>query len=154
MNAIKYDHGKDQFSLLPSDALRAVVRVFMYGAAKYSAHNYVRGMNWTRIADAMLRHVFAWLEGEDNDLESGHSHLAHGVCCGLMLLVLVLRGKGTDDRFVIQSASEAVETESASTPPSASPPSPGKSASGTTVECLPASRLVSVQPMLGIESAR
>ena len=96
---VKFDKGKPRMSLVPQDSLRAVAGVFGYGADKYDEHNWAQGMRWTRMADALLRHVGAWIEGEDLDEESGHHHLAHAGCCLLMLLAMVVRGIGEDDRW-------------------------------------------------------
>ena len=96
---VKFDQGKPRMSLMPFNALASIASVFTYGAEKYSADNWRDGMRWRRMADAMLRHVGAWLEGEDLDDESNLPHLAHAGCCLLMLLGMVLSGKGEDDRW-------------------------------------------------------
>ena len=96
--AIKHDEEKPRTDLLPTDALMAVADTFSYGAKKYSDRNWEKGMAWGRLSGALLRHVFLWMGGQDVDKESGKSHLAHAACCSLMLLALVLRNKGTDDR--------------------------------------------------------
>lgn len=56
-------------------------------------------MAWTRMSDAALRHITAWIEGEDKDWESGLSHLAHAICCLTFLLTYQLLNLGTDDRY-------------------------------------------------------
>lgn len=60
--------------------------------------NWEKGMAWGRLSGALLRHLFAWMNGEDRDPESGMRHLAHAACCALMLLSLTIRNVGTDDR--------------------------------------------------------
>lgn len=97
--AIKFDQGKPRPELLPADALEEVSWVLAYGATKYADHNWARGMNWSRLVGAAMRHLLAFTRGEDNDPETGRSHLAHAACCVLFLLALVLRGKGADDRW-------------------------------------------------------
>ncbi len=82
----KFDGGKPRMGLLPGAALHAIARGFTYGARKYDDHNWRRGMKWSRLQDALLRHLTAWSEGEARDPESGLSHLAHAGCCLLMLL--------------------------------------------------------------------
>lgn len=62
-------------------------------------NNWRKGMEWSRMVDAALRHLGAWNEGEDLDPESGISHLAHCLCCIIFLLWYSLNGKGTDDRW-------------------------------------------------------
>ncbi len=96
---IKHDTAKDPWHLLPTDALRGVVRVLAFGASKYTARNWEQGIAYSRLYSALLRHLTAWYEGEDKDPETGLSHMAHVVCCGLFLLAFVVRGRGDlDDR--------------------------------------------------------
>lgn len=68
---------KPRMALVPHALIWGCAKVLTYGAKKYAAHNWRRGMRWGECADALLRHFFAWLEGEDVDPESGLSHLAH-----------------------------------------------------------------------------
>ena len=83
----KADAGKPDYSLLPPRAVDSVVRVLSFGSRKYGAENWrhVEGRK-TRYLSAALRHVFARMRGEQNDAESGESHLAHAACCLLFLL--------------------------------------------------------------------
>lgn len=109
----KADKGKLRWSLLPLDAIRAAIRVFMFGAEKYGEENWSLGMDFTRIYDANIRHLTAWKDGEDLDPETGESHIAHALCCSLMLLSLILRGHGPkyDDRAIINYYQEPKENE-------------------------------------------
>lgn len=97
---IKHDSGKPPLGLLPPKALREVAEVMAFGAKKYGKHNYLAGMDWSRLYDAMLRHVNSFIDGEDNDPETGLSHIAHASCCALFLLEYIKRDIGTDDRYV------------------------------------------------------
>ncbi len=94
----KFDAGKVRLELLPSRALREVARVLTFGAKKYGDWNWAKGMKWSRLYGATQRHLTAWVDGEDNDPETGISHLAHAACSMLFLLVYQARGLGTDDR--------------------------------------------------------
>jgi len=94
----KYDQGKDPWHLVPTDAVRAIVKVLAFGASKYEERNWEKGMSWSRVYAALLRHLLAWYEGENKDPETGYSHLAHAGCCILFLLAYELRGVGADDR--------------------------------------------------------
>lgn len=64
-----------------------VARVWMYGAKKYSAYNWMKGGQWTMALDSALRHWFALYEQERNDPETGLPHLAH-MMCNLQMLLL------------------------------------------------------------------
>lgn len=94
----KSDDGKARWDLLPLDALEDVAQVLRYGAEKYAERNWERGLSWGRLLAAAFRHLAAWACGQNRDAESGHHHLAHAAACVLMLLSLVKRGRGTDDR--------------------------------------------------------
>jgi len=98
--ATKHDDGKPRADLLPPDALLEVAKVLDYGARKYAPRNWEKGLAWGRLSGALLRHLWAWMRGEERDLESGLPHLAHMACCALMLLASALRGVGEDDRDV------------------------------------------------------
>ena len=102
--ATKLDTGKLNWSLMPFEALEEIVKVLEFGANKYEGWNFAKGkgMNWTRITNSLLRHTFAWVRGEDNDPESGFSHLGHIGCNIVFLLYYTYHGKHyevSDDRF-------------------------------------------------------
>lgn len=97
--ATKHDAGKPRMDLLPPRALLAVGSVMAHGARVYGEHNWRRGMTYGRLAAAALRHLAAWLDGEDADPESGLPHLAHAAASVLMLLESVMAGSGSDDRW-------------------------------------------------------
>lgn len=86
--AIRYDTGKADWSLMPFEAVEEINKVLEFGAAKYSAHNWKtgEGFKYTRVLNSLLRHVFAFMRGEDNDPESGLSHMAHAGCNVLFIL--------------------------------------------------------------------
>jgi len=83
----KFDSGKPRLGLLPPHAVLAIARVLTIGSRKYEDHNWlhVAGAE-TRYMDAMLRHVFAHMSGEQTDPETGENHLAHAGCCLMFLL--------------------------------------------------------------------
>lgn len=83
---IKADSGKLQWSLLPFEELKDVVRVLMLGAKKYTPDNWKKCDNMTRYKDALMRHVISYVSGDTTDDESGLSHLAHAVCNCLFLM--------------------------------------------------------------------
>jgi len=97
--ALKYDATKTPVELLPSEAMLEIAKVLGFGALKYDAHNWRKGLAWSRLIGATMRHLWAFARGEDNDPESGLSHLAHAGCCVLFLLTYQLTSTGTDDRF-------------------------------------------------------
>lgn len=91
---------KDPLHLLPTEPLRQTARVLKLGAVKYGVYNWrdSDGVNASTYSASMLRHMFQFMDGEDTDLESGESHLAHimATCCILIDADSV--GKLLDDR--------------------------------------------------------
>ena len=101
----KLDDGKLPYDLLPHDAITEIVKVLEFGKNKYSARNWEKGMHWSRPYAALMRHMYAWWRGQNDDPETGLSHLAHAGCCLLFLLAFVLRQSGTDDRPTTETQS-------------------------------------------------
>lgn len=95
----KFDTGKVRLDLLSVPALTAVAQVMTFGARKYGDNNWRGGMGWSRLVGAGMRHLFAFISGEDTDPESGLPHLAHALCCLMFLLEYQLTENGTDDRY-------------------------------------------------------
>lgn len=83
----RYNADKPDYSLIPLCTLEEEVRVWMYGAKKYKAHNWMKGMPWSVPYACAMRHLAAWQRGEDIDPESGQPHLAH-VMCNIRMLTL------------------------------------------------------------------
>ena len=86
------DARKPRPSLLPPDALLAVVRVLEYGAAKDGRkpgdwqHLGPEGVGM--MVDAALRHLLEHAAGREQD-ESGELHLAHAAASCLLAVALV-----------------------------------------------------------------
>lgn len=80
--AIKHDTDKNRLELLSPLWLFGVGRVLTFGARKYADFNWAKGdgLKLTRTLGAALRHIFAVLNGEDLDPESGLHHLDHASC--------------------------------------------------------------------------
>lgn len=98
MPGLKHDQDKLPVGLLPTMPLLDIAAVLRHGATKYGRHNWRAGMAWSRVFDATLRHLLAWNEGEDCDLESGLNHLAHAACDLLFLLEYTHSCPDLDDR--------------------------------------------------------
>jgi hypothetical protein len=95
----KHDQEKVPLQLLPGKALIEIGKVLGHGAKKYDAWNWTKGIAFSRIIGAVLRHVIAFNEGEDLDPETGLSHIAHVACECLFLLTFVVTGRvELDDR--------------------------------------------------------
>ncbi len=82
----KHDGGKIPLELLSPVALEELGKVLQFGAKKYAAWNWAKGIAYSRILGAILRHVFAYMRGEDKDPETGLSHIAHAMTECMFLL--------------------------------------------------------------------
>lgn len=105
----KYDEGKTRIELFPGDALFAISQVLTFGAKKYDARNWEKGISWGRVYGALMRHLWAWWQGNipttknflfgKLDVETGMSHLWHAGCCLVFLIAYEMRDmRNYDDR--------------------------------------------------------
>ncbi len=96
----KFDQGKIRITILPGIAIAEVMRVAEMGAKKYGDLNYKKGMPASKYINAAFRHVVLkwWFLGQDNDHESGLSHLAHGAWNILALCEQMMLKPEFDDR--------------------------------------------------------
>lgn len=106
--ATKYDTDKPRMSLLDPYVLSEVAKVLTFGAKKYEPHNWRKGFCYSRLTDAVLRHVNAFNDGEDFDPESGLSHLAHAMCGLMFLLKNTQTHPELDDRYKVESEAVVV----------------------------------------------
>lgn len=85
--AIKHDAGKSPMHLVSPEFMFALGGVLKHGADKYGERNWETedGMDWSRLYAAAQRHLWAWWAGEDDDPESGRSHIDHASACLMML---------------------------------------------------------------------
>lgn len=66
----KFDLGKLRFDLIPSQIEEALAVVLTYGADKYSPDNWKDVDDFeNRYYGALRRHLSAWRQGEDYDLD-------------------------------------------------------------------------------------
>lgn len=95
---VKNDQHKIRWDLIPYDAVNEIAKILTFGAIKYEARNWEKGMAWSRVFGALQRHLTRWFHGQDKDKETRLTHLANAGCCLFFLLAWELRGAGTDDR--------------------------------------------------------
>lgn len=96
-SATKYDQGKIRYDLVPATLEREVAKVMTFGAAKYGDLNWTNGLTYNRLYAAIRRHLDAWWSGEDQDPESGLSHLAH-VAANIGMLLGAQNREDLDNR--------------------------------------------------------
>jgi hypothetical protein len=77
--AARFNTGKAPLSMIleAREGLQGMAGVLAFGANKYARGNWHKGLKHTEICDSMLRHISAYLSGEDVDPESGCPHVDH-----------------------------------------------------------------------------
>lgn len=73
----KDDTNKPRPELIDARFYLDMARVMAFGARKYAAENWRKGIEVQRLVGAIERHVAAFKSGETIDPESGLPHLAH-----------------------------------------------------------------------------
>lgn len=109
--------GKPPLHLIPPAAEILEAVVMGLGAKKYGPFNWRSSkVRATVYIAAAKRHLAQWLDGQDDDPESGVSHLAHARACLGVLLDAIATGNVLDDRppagpacVLIQKHTRAVE---------------------------------------------
>lgn len=82
----KFDSEKPRLELFSPVAMEEICKVLTFGAKKYEPYNWAKGIKYTRVLGGVLRHIYAYMRGENLDPETGISHLAHA-SCGLMFIL-------------------------------------------------------------------
>jgi len=85
MEGSRFNEGKPRWSLVDFKSLEGMVRVLEFGADKYGDFNWQKGLKTTEICESLMRHLFAYLRGEDLDSESGLRHIDHIMCNSMFL---------------------------------------------------------------------
>jgi hypothetical protein len=94
-----FDDDKPTIHRLPLSALTLAARVNAFGAKKYGEENWRGGMGWMRLLGSCARHLYAFIDGEDNDKESGLSHIGHLLFDAMMLADYLTTHRELDDRY-------------------------------------------------------
>lgn len=89
----KADQGKLQLRLVPSQIIRDIAEVRMYGNEKYhDPENWREVENW-RYVDALYRHFLAFIDDPMSiDEESGIPHYKH-MACNMAFICENLKGE-------------------------------------------------------------
>lgn len=94
-----YGEKKPQLHLIPAVALIEEAVALKSGADKYGVNNWHEiGVKSSTYISAAMRHLLCWASGEDNDPDSGASHLAHVRACMAIVLDCEYLGNLEDDR--------------------------------------------------------
>ena len=77
----KRDVGKLQITLVPTQIIRDIAEVRMYGNKKYGSADNWKRVEPVRYRDALMRHLLAYIDDPESvDAESGLPHLWHAAC--------------------------------------------------------------------------
>jgi hypothetical protein len=95
---LKFDKNKEPLQLLPYESLKEIAKVLDFGAQKYGIYNWKKGIRYSRLIGAALRHIYKFNEGIDLDEETKTLHIANA-CANLMFLIwMYIHRKDLDDR--------------------------------------------------------
>lgn len=86
--------GKPRYDLIPYQPLRRVADLYARGAEKYDDNNWTKGQPYSRAFASLLRHVYAWREGERTE-----DHLAAVVFNAMALMWYEENKPELDDYF-------------------------------------------------------
>lgn len=93
-----------RFSRIPKDILWELAEHFGKGEQKYpndpetNLPNWMKGYDWSLNIDALHRHLYQWEMGEDQDEETGSSHLVAVIWHAMVLRWFEKHSKGKDYR--------------------------------------------------------
>lgn len=93
--------GRNKFplSVVPPRVLAELGAAMLEGAIKYGAFNWRSSkIFYSDYYDATTRHMMQWWEGEDNDPDSGLSHVTKAIASLTVLRDAMLNGSAIDDR--------------------------------------------------------
>ena len=82
----KFDQDKNRVDLVPPELIEGIGWILTFGAKKYDDHNWRKGIKYSRVLGALMRHLMAYSRGEKIDPESGMPHLWH-MGCNLAFLI-------------------------------------------------------------------
>jgi len=80
MNNNKDITGKLDYTTVPISAITGIAKVREYGIAKYKDRDNWKTVDPELYKQALLRHLYSWLDGENFDKESGLCHMDHMLC--------------------------------------------------------------------------
>lgn len=100
---------KPRLHLIPAAALLHEAKAMGNGSDKYGPYNWrKKKVKATIYVDATLRHLLAWLDGEEIAEDSGVHHLGHARACLGILLDAMESGNLVDDRPTAGPAAQII----------------------------------------------
>lgn len=103
LGSLRKNCGKTDISHLPPSFIKDLAEVFSKNSHKYPKWNYAKGQLYTTAYDSLMRHILAFMDGEDKDPEDGCSHIMKAAANILILYCSkefhVENNPELDDRF-------------------------------------------------------
>lgn len=98
--SLRKNEGKPEVSQLDPNFIIALANVMTISSKKYGKYNWAQGQEYHTPFDSCMRHLLKFMSGEDNDLESGQSHLLHAAANIMILWTSYqLNNKSLDTRY-------------------------------------------------------
>ena len=98
--AMRFNKNKLSWSLVDFESMESMVEVLMFGAKKYERHNWKSGLDVDEVCESLARDLFAFMNGEDKDKESGLSHIGHIQCNSMFLSYMMKHKPELDKRYI------------------------------------------------------
>jgi len=90
----KADAGKVEIDLVPTQIIRDIAEVRMYGNRKYGDPDNWKTVELRRYVNALLRHTLAFVDDHESiDEESGIAHYKH-MACNLAFICEMMKDTG------------------------------------------------------------
>jgi hypothetical protein len=97
---LKFDDEKPPFDLIPYEALEEIAKVLKHGMIKYQRANWAKGIAYSRLIAAAMRHLNQYNSVCDKDEESGLDHASHAATNLVFLLWMIKNRPDLDDRWI------------------------------------------------------
>jgi hypothetical protein len=98
--------------LVPPVAIIEIAQAFRDGAEKYNAYNWrEKAVPTMTYLNAAMRHIYAYLDGEERSADADVLHLAHAAACLCILMDADSCGVLIDDRPNKGQASRVLDEE-------------------------------------------
>lgn len=97
---LRFNESKVKWSLVDFDCFEDMVKVLEFGAKKYAAWNWKKGLKITEVMESLQRHQNAIAKGENLDPESKLPHIGHLQCNAMFLAYMLKYKPEMDDRFI------------------------------------------------------
>jgi hypothetical protein len=100
---------KVNLHLVPPSSIIYQALAMEDGAKKYGPYNWRQNKVVATIyVDAAMRHLMAWLDGEENAADSGKPHLAHALACLGIIVDAKETGNLVDNRPTAGAAGDLI----------------------------------------------